>query len=46
MLKLLQQQKGRDCRSIIEAQMNDVKSFAGDAPQSDDITIMALNRKA
>ena len=46
MQQLLQQQKGQDCRSIIEAQMNDVKAFAGDAPQSDDITIMALRRKA
>jgi sigma-B regulation protein RsbU (phosphoserine phosphatase) len=46
MQQLLQQQKGQDCRSIIEAQMNDVKAFAGEAPQSDDITIMALKRKA
>jgi serine phosphatase RsbU (regulator of sigma subunit) len=31
---------------LIDAQMNDVKAFAGEAPQSDDITIMALKRKA
>jgi sigma-B regulation protein RsbU (phosphoserine phosphatase) len=46
MQQLLEQQKGQDCRTIIEAQMNDVKSFAGNAPQSDDITIMALKHKA
>jgi sigma-B regulation protein RsbU (phosphoserine phosphatase) len=46
MLQLMRQHNGDDCRTLIEAQMNDVKAFAGDAPQSDDITIMALKRKA
>jgi sigma-B regulation protein RsbU (phosphoserine phosphatase) len=46
MEQLLRQQSGKDCRSLIDAQMNDVKAYAGDAPQSDDITIMALKRKA
>ncbi len=46
MQQLLKQQRGNDCRTLIEAQKNDVKAFAGDASQSDDITIMALKRKA
>ena len=46
MVQLLKQQSGKDCRALIDAQMNDVKAFAGEAPQSDDITIMALKRKA
>ena len=46
MEQLLKQQSGKDCRALIDAQMNDVKAFAGEAPQSDDITIMALKRKA
>jgi sigma-B regulation protein RsbU (phosphoserine phosphatase) len=46
MLQLMRQHNGDDCRTLIEAQMNDVKAFAGAAPQSDDITIMALKRKA
>jgi sigma-B regulation protein RsbU (phosphoserine phosphatase) len=46
MEQLLSQQSGKDCRALIDAQMNDVKLYAGEAPQSDDITIMALKRKA
>ena len=46
MEQLLKQQSGKDCRALIDAQMNDVKAYAGEAPQSDDITIMALKRKA
>ena len=46
MAQLLKGQYGKDCRALIDAQMADVKAFAGDAPQSDDITIMALKRKA
>ena len=46
MEQLLQKHNGYDCRTLIEAQMSDVKAYAGDAPQSDDITIMALKRKA
>ena len=46
MEQLLKQQNDKDCRSLIDAQMNDVKAYAGEAPQSDDITIMALKRKA
>jgi sigma-B regulation protein RsbU (phosphoserine phosphatase) len=46
MEQLLGQQNGKDCRALIDAQINDVKAYAGEAPQSDDITIMALKRKA
>ena len=46
MEQLLKQLAGKDCRALIEAQLDDVKVYAGDAPQSDDITIMALKRKA
>ena len=46
MEQLLQKHNGDECRTLIEAQMSDVKAYAGDAPQSDDITIMALKRKA
>ena len=46
MEQLLKQLAGKDCRALIEAQLDYVKVYAGDAPQSDDITIMALKRKA
>jgi sigma-B regulation protein RsbU (phosphoserine phosphatase) len=46
MLRLLEAHTGDDCRSIIDAQMADVRTFAGQAPQSDDITLMTLRRKA
>ena len=45
MEKLLGQQIGRNCQELITAQIADVKAYAGEAPQSDDITIMALKRK-
>jgi sigma-B regulation protein RsbU (phosphoserine phosphatase) len=37
---------GLSCQEIIDQQLADVKAFAGEAPQSDDITLMALKRKA
>jgi sigma-B regulation protein RsbU (phosphoserine phosphatase) len=37
---------GLSCNDIINGQLDDVRAFAGDAPQSDDITILALKRKA
>ncbi|MBR4364146.1 MAG: SpoIIE family protein phosphatase [Prevotella sp.] len=42
----LQQQKGKDCKQLTEALLEDVRTFAAGAPQSDDITIMSLKRKA
>ena len=46
MMNFLATQKGKDCRSIIDNQLADIKAFVGNAPQSDDITLMALTRKA
>ena len=46
MLDFLASQKGNDCRSIIDNQLADVKNYVGGAPQSDDITLMAVTRKA
>jgi len=46
MLKFLTTLHGSDCQSIIDQQLADVKAFAGNAAQSDDITLMALKRKA
>ena len=37
---------GMSCKEIIDEQLKDVKTFVGDAEQSDDITMMALKRKA
>lgn len=37
---------GKSCQDIIEEQLNSVRAFADVAPQSDDITIMALKRRA
>ncbi len=37
---------GKTCRETIDALFDSVKAFAGEAEQSDDITIMALKRKA
>jgi len=37
---------GKTCQEVIDQQLADVKVFAGEAPQSDDITLMALKRKA
>ena len=46
MLDFLASQKGNDCRTIIDNQLADVKNYVGGAPQSDDITLMAVTRKA
>ncbi len=37
---------GKTCKEIIDGQLESVREFTGDAEQSDDITIMALKRKA
>lgn len=42
-LKLL---NGKTCKEIIDGQLESVRAFAGEAEQSDDITIMAMKRKA
>ena len=42
----LGQLNGKTCREIIDGQLESVRAFAGEAEQSDDITIMALKRKA
>lgn len=44
MAQLLATLQDKSCREIIDAQFADVKAFAGDAPQSDDITLMTLKR--
>ena len=46
MKQLLATLHGSDCQNLIDQQMADVKAFAGNTPQSDDITLMALKRKA
>ncbi|MBR3078784.1 MAG: SpoIIE family protein phosphatase [Prevotella sp.] len=46
MEKILSALNGKTCREIIDGQLEDVKRFAEGAEQSDDITIMALKRKA
>jgi len=40
------QQQGKDCRALVEGILGSVKEFAAEAPQSDDITIMAIKRKS
>jgi len=42
--RLLGQCGGRSCREIIDSIKMDVKAFAGDAEQSDDITMLAIRR--
>ena len=42
--KLLQQCGKLSCQEIVDAVKADVKAFAGDAEQSDDITLMAMKR--
>jgi len=37
---------GKSCDELIKGQLESVRAFAGGAPQSDDITLMALKRKA
>lgn len=46
MEKILSTLNGKTCREIIDGQLEDVKRFAEGTEQSDDITIMALKRKA
>ena len=46
MMAFLGTQKGQGCRAIIDNQLADVKAFVGNAPQSDDITMLTLTRKA
>ena len=42
---LLKQSSTLDCQQIIDKVKADVKTFAGEAEQSDDITLLALKRK-
>lgn len=46
MEKILGELNGKDCREVIEGQLADIRKFTDGAEQSDDITIMALKRKA
>jgi len=46
MAETLKALNGRTCKEIIDGQLEAVRQFAGEAEQSDDITIMALKRKA
>ncbi len=46
MAQKLKSLNGKTCKEMIDEQLEAVKTFAGDAEQSDDITIMALKRKA
>jgi len=43
---ILSQLNGKSCREVIDGQLDDVRAFADGAEQSDDITILALKRKA
>ena len=43
---MLEKLAGKSCQEVIDGQLEDVRAFAGNAPQSDDITLMALKRKA
>jgi len=40
----LKKSGGRSCREVIESVFSDVKAFTKKAPQSDDITIMAIRK--
>jgi len=46
MEQALAQLSGQSCRDIVDGMLADVRHFADGAEQSDDITIMALKRKA
>ncbi|MBQ2210608.1 MAG: SpoIIE family protein phosphatase [Prevotella sp.] len=46
MEKVLAELNGKSCREVIDGQLEDVRRYAEGAEQSDDITIMALKRKA
>jgi sigma-B regulation protein RsbU (phosphoserine phosphatase) len=40
----LSEMTGKSCKEVIDGLLASVKAFAGEAPQSDDITLMALKR--
>ena len=44
MLKLLDRHDDADLKALLEAVKADVGSFVGDAPQFDDLTMMAVRR--
>ena len=46
MEQVLSKLNGKTCREVVDGQLADVKQFAEGTDQSDDITIMALKRKA
>ena len=46
MEETLKSLNGKTCCEVIDGQLASVKAFAGEAEQSDDITIMAVRRKA
>ena len=46
MEETLKSLNGKTCREVIDGQLASVKAFAGEEEQSDDITIMAVRRKA
>ncbi len=46
MERILGQLNGKSCREVIDGQLDDIRAYADGAEQSDDITIMALKRKA
>lgn len=46
MAEVLKTLNGKSCKEIVDGQLESVRAFAGEAEQSDDITIMALKRKA
>ena len=46
MEQVLRRLNGKSCKEIIDGQLESVREFAMEAEQSDDITIMALKRKA
>ena len=44
MENVLGEMTGKSCKEVIDGLLASVKAFAGEAPQSDDITLMALKR--
>jgi sigma-B regulation protein RsbU (phosphoserine phosphatase) len=42
---ILGEQAGKNCRQVIETVRTAIKDFAGDAEQSDDITMLVIKRK-
>ncbi|MBO6143660.1 MAG: SpoIIE family protein phosphatase [Prevotella sp.] len=43
---ILSELNGKNCQEVIDGQLEDIRRFTDGAEQSDDITIMALKRKA